>query len=103
MSLGDKRRDFTHMMALLILHADKLGYGVAGDYLKRCNDCPIGHPESLHGLGLAIDLNLYDADNEYLTDPKHHDTLHDYWDMLGGSQRIKQDMNHYSLEHNGMR
>ena len=103
MTLGDKRRDFTHMMALLILHADKMGYGVAADFLKRCEDCPVGHKTSLHKQGLAVDLNLYSPNGDYLTDPKHHDVLHDYWDMLGGAERIENDRNHYSLAHDGMR
>jgi len=103
MTLGAKRRQFTHMLALLILHAEQLGYGVAADYLKRCVDCPIGLKNSVHMVGLGIDLNLYNKQNQYLTSGVHHEKLHDYWDSIGGAPRIDNNLNHSSLSHQGVR
>ncbi len=103
MTLGAKRRKFTHMLALLILHAEHLGYGVAADYLKRCSSCPVGLDNSVHKNGLGLDLNLYNKSNQYLSAGVHHIPLHDYWDSIGGAPRIDRDMNHYSLEHHGVR
>ena len=100
MSLGADRREFTHMLALLVLHAEQLGYGVAADFLKRCEDCPVGHKTSLHKSGLAVDLNLYHG-SKYLTDPKEHTALHDFWDTIGGNERIANDANHYSYGGDG--
>lgn len=108
MTLGDKRRLFTEAIALLVLYARYLGdskgqdWRLAGDQLKRCNDCPVGHENSLHKVGLAEDMNLY-IDGHYITDSTGHDELHDFWDLLGGAERISNDMNHYSFAHGGMR
>lgn len=102
MSLGDKRRRFSQMVGLLIQYAHFLGYECALDYLKRCEDCEVGHDRSLHKQGLALDLNLY-LEGAYLRDSRHHEELHDFWDLLGGAKRIDNDMNHYSIAHGGMR
>jgi len=102
MTLGQKRRRFTVMLAKLLIYTDSIGYGVAVDYVKRCKDCPVGHPKSVHKAALAADLNLY-WQGSYLTSGKHHIKLHDYWDAMGGAERIERDMNHYSIEHRGVR
>jgi len=57
----------------------------------------------VHKSGLGIDLNLYNKNNQYLSSGIHHVLLHDYWDSIGGAPRIDHDMNHYSLEHQGVR
>jgi hypothetical protein len=101
-SLGDERRRFSRMVARLLLHAEMLGYEFAIGFVERCDDCPIGHPQSVHRVALGMDLNLY-IDGEYITDGRGHDLLHDYWDSIGGAARIADDMNHYSLEWNGVR
>jgi len=105
--LGDKRRLFTEKIAHLILYAISLGYGVAlgrGYASVAANAAEGGHPKSLHLDGLAQDLHLYDnVTGAYITDGKGHDILHDYWDALGGAERISNDMNHYSWPHRGMR
>ena len=107
MSLGDKRRKFTVMIAKLILYADSLGYGIAlarGYASKEANAADGGHTRSLHLDGLAQDMNLYDnVTGAYIRDGAGHDILHDYWDAMGGAARIDNDMNHYSLAHGGMR
>ena len=102
MTLGEKRRKFTHMLAMLILHAEDEGFGVAVDFVKRCEDCRVGHRNSTHKKGLAADLHLY-RDGVYLDSGEEHKTLHDFWDSMGGSARIDHDLNHYSLEDGGVR
>ena len=102
MTLGQKQRQFTHMVALLILHAEQLGYELTFGDAYRDPRATYGHPKSLHRKRLAIDLNLF-KDGKYLTDGTDHSGLHDYWDMIGGAERIADDMNHYSLAHGGMR
>ena len=107
MTLGDKRRKFTVMIAKLIIYADSLGYGIAlgrGYASAAANAADGGHPNSTHLHGLGQDLHLYDIGTmEYIEDNRGHDKLHDYWDAMGGSTRIRSDTNHYSLEHNGVR
>jgi hypothetical protein len=103
MTLGAKRRKFTHMQALLVLYLEGLGFGVAGRELYRDDHCTHGHTKSAHRSGLAIDLDLYDEDNNYLTEGKYHKKGHDFWDAIGGAKRIEGDMNHYSLKHRGVR
>jgi hypothetical protein len=90
------------MAALLIQYAHYLGYECAIDYVKRCEDCEVGHVRSLHKSALAMDLNLY-LDGEYVTAGAPHGDLHEMWDLLGGAKRIDNDMNHYSVAHDGMR
>jgi hypothetical protein len=52
-------------------------------------------------------MHLYKPDGNggwiYITDWEGHIELHDYWDFMGGSPRIGNDANHYSLEWNGVR
>ena len=98
MGLGDKRRKFTEAKAILIQYILYRGWRAAEDYLKRCEDCEIGAEYSLHKLGLAVDINLY-IDKIYIEDSTGHDELHDLWDLLGGAQRIEEDLNHYSFAH----
>ena len=105
MSLGADRRKFTSMLSDLIRHIEhELRYGVAIKFVYRCEDCPIGHKNSLHHKSLAADLDLYSLDGEYLSSGFEHDEIHDFWDDLGGNERIDNDMNHYSYgDYGGVR
>jgi len=96
---------------LLMLHLYSLGYSMRGGHWLRCHDCRIGKKNSNHKIKLAFDINLtlapsHDVRPRLLTGTaaqKAHTILHNYWDTLGGARRIPHDLNHYSLEHNGMR
>jgi hypothetical protein len=103
MRLSQKRHQFRRMKRMLIAYGEFLGYNVVEDQGKRCADCPNAHPHSTHKVGVAIDLLLYGVEWDYLTDPAHYAKLHDFWDFIGGSERIKDDMNHFSLKHQGVR
>ncbi len=107
LKLSTKRILFSTAHAKLVLYINSLGYGVATDFVKRCHDCKVGRSNSCHKIGLAADLNIYDEQGKYLDD-EHPDTFiihslaHLWWDDNGGSERIENDLNHYSFEHNGM-
>ena len=58
-----------------------------------------GHPNSCHKLKMAIDINFI-VDGQVGGEDLHA-RLHDWWDAMGGAKRIDNDMNHYSLEHQG--
>ena len=102
MTLGEKQRKFTLMVATLIAWAYENGYELTWGDAYRGPSVKYGHPDSLHRKRLAVDLNLF-IDGKFITDGTGHDKLHDFWDSIGGSKRIADDMNHYSLENGGMR
>lgn len=71
----------------------------------------IGISNSLHLLGLAIDVHLF-KDGVYLTDSSAHYKFGQFWksltslhrwggDFLDASGRPKPDGNHYSIEYQG--
>jgi len=105
MTLGEKRRRFSKMLALLLHYIEFLGVDYALDQGKRCKDCHNTHPRSTHKVGLGQDIILYAPGGIYPhpTEKQIHTSLHDFWDLLGGAKRIAADLNHYSLEHNGVR
>ena len=111
MTLGQKQEAFFRKMMLLMMHIHALGYAGRGEYWKRCNDCPVGHPKSLHKSKLAFDITLSyspacNIKPKILTGTaaeKAHARVHDYWDSIGGAERIEGDLNHYSIEYNGMK
>jgi len=59
MMLSEKQQKFTHMVALLILHAEQLGYAVTFGDAYRDKRVPYGSEKSLHRQRLAVDLNLF--------------------------------------------
>jgi hypothetical protein len=105
MSLGDKRRQFAKMKCLLEHYISFLGIDYAEDQGKRCTDCPVGHPKSTHKVGLAIDILIYGPGMSYPhpSAEEIYSTLHDFWDLIGGAERIKGDLNHFSLPWQGVR
>jgi len=99
-TLRQKQSRFVRMVALLLIHADSLGYEITfGDAYATS-----GHMDgSLHYKRLAIDLNLFKR-GHYLTRTTDHKPLGEYWESIGGSWGGRfGDGNHYSLEHEGVR
>ena len=111
MTLGQKQRKFTRMVADLIVFAYEQGYELTlGDAFRdpRVHG-PVGQKKSyssansLHKERLAIDLNLFKG-GKFLTQSEDHRPLGEYWESLGGSwggRFSSPDGNHYSLEHGG--
>ena len=105
MSLSGYQQGFTHKIALLILFAEEIGYKLTFGDAYRDDRCAYGHPDSNHKRRLAVDFNIFE-DGVYLIDEEGEDAhhkLHDFWDELDGAERIENDLNHYSLEWQGMR
>ena len=104
-----KQQAFARAAASLIVHADFLKLPVTvGDAFRdprlfgaMGTEKGYGQKNSCHKLRLAIDLNLV-IDGK-LAAPDAYAPLHDYWETIGGSKRISDDMNHFSFEHNGFR
>ena len=96
MKLGDKQREFTLMIASLIIWTYKEGYEITvGDFWAHDR-----HKDgSLHYKRLAADLNLF-KDGVYLTKTEDHLPLGEEWERMGGEwggRFSNQDGNHYQL------
>jgi hypothetical protein len=113
MKLGEHQELFMRLLPRLLDHVHELGYEIRGGDLFRSPKVfgevgvkkGYGHKNSCHKMKLAIDLNLTYG-GVYLTGSNAqsaHNQVHDFWDELGGSNRIAHDLNHYSLERNGNR
>ena len=104
MKLLDKQFRFTFALGFIIHFAFKYGYFLTVGDAYRDDRCDYGHKKSNHRKRLAIDFNLF-IDGEYIQDGDHPawKVLHAEWERLGGAKAIKNDMNHFSFEYNGVR
>lgn len=109
MTLGEKQRKFTLMIAKLIQWAYEQGYELTvGDaYRDPRLHGQVGEKKgygasgSLHKERLAMDLNLF-KDGKFLTATEDHKPLGEKWESMGGSWGGRfEDGNHYSLEYQG--
>ena len=116
MSLGDKQRKFSRLIANLLDFIHSRDYDVTfGDAFRDSRlhghigeKKAYGHRNSCHKLRLALDLNLF-KDGVYLTTDKDHEPFGLYWESLdpecrwGGRFKGKNagDANHFSFEYNG--
>ena len=109
MTLGEKQRKFTLMIAQLIQWAYEQGYELTvGDaYRDPRLHGQVGEKKgygasgSVHKQRLAMDLNLF-KDGKFLTATEEHKPLGEKWESMGGSWGGRfEDGNHYSLEHEG--
>lgn len=110
LSLGDKQRLFSKMVAALLTKAHELGYEVTlGDAYRdprafgaQGESKAYGRSKSAHKNRLAIDLNLF-RDGIFLTGTEDHRFLGEWWEMQGGVWGGRfNDGNHYSLKHAGV-
>lgn len=111
LSLGNKQRVFTRMVALLIEFAYSHGYELTfGDAFRDPRvhgadrvKASYSAARSAHKFKLAVDLNLF-KNGAYLTRTEDHRELGEYWESIGGTWGGRfNDGNHYSLEHDGVK
>lgn len=115
MTLGEKQRLFTRLVANLIEYAYQNGYEITlGEAYRTPEQAALnakagrGIANSLHGMRLAIDLNLF-KNGVWLTASEDHKPLGDYWKSLhpsccwGGDFKPNADGNHYSIEYGGIK
>lgn len=121
MTLRELRCLFTSLVPRLIDKARELGYECALGEVERSKlqaqanaDSGAGTSNSLHIVGLAVDLHLYRG-GAYLTKSEDHAELGTYWKSLhplarwggdfttieDGKVKSKPDGNHYSIEWQG--
>ena len=111
MKLQEQQQRFAHMLALLILKANEMGFEVTlGEAYRPQFVADIyasqgkGVKSSFHTKRLAIDLNLF-KDGVYLTKTEDYRPLGEWWlkeyapmSAWGG---LWQDYVHFSFEHDG--
>jgi hypothetical protein len=107
-TLGEKQRKFTRMVADLIVFAYDLGYELTFAEAYRTPEQAAlnakagkGISSSLHLDRLAVDFNLF-RNGKYLTKTEDHRALGEFWESIGGTWGGRfNDGNHYSLSHGG--
>jgi hypothetical protein len=111
MTLGEKQRIFSKLIAELILWAYDQGYEISfgdayrdprlhGEFGKREG---YGNRNSMHKCRLAVDINLF-KDGEYLSSTEDHRALGEKWESMHELCRWGgrfHDGNHYSMTHWG--
>lgn len=113
MTLGDKQRKFTLMIAQLVIFAYSRGYELTfGDSYRDPRVFGnvgekegYGRARSLHKMRLAVDFNLF-KDGKFLQSTEDHKELGEFWESLGGTWGGRfsgGDGNHYSLKYRGLR
>ena len=114
MTLGEKQRHFTQLVAKLITWCYENGYELTFGEAYRTPEqaalnaqTGVGIANSLHTKRLGIDMNLF-VDGNYQTQSSAYQPLGDYWKSLDpearwGGDFTKPDGNHFSLEHEGIK
>lgn len=114
MTLGEKQRRFTELIARLITWCYANGYELTfGEAYRTPEQAALnaqsgaGIANSLHTKRLAIDLNLF-RDGVFLTTKENYAPVGEYWKTLDpearwGGDFTRPDSDHFSLEHEGVR
>ena len=117
MKLQQKRARFTSLVGKLLAHAESIGFEVTlgetirSEAVAKWNASQgIGIANSLHGVGLAVDINLF-RNGIYLTKSEDYEVLGKWWEKQSthdllccwGGRFKRADGNHFSVEHNGVR
>lgn len=115
-SIREKQTRFARYVPRLIDKAFELGYlvgrceWVRDPAVAAANASKgVGIKNSLHVVGLAIDLVLYRQDGTYITDNTGHKELGAWWVQQqpdfcwGGNFSSLKDFDHYSLTPDGVR
>ena len=114
MTLSEKQKRFTELVAVLIIWCYEHGFELTfGEAYRTPEQAALnaakgsGISKSLHTVRLAIDLNLF-IDDEYQSQSAAYKPLGDYWKSLDpeanwGGDFSKPDGNHFSLAHNGIK
>lgn len=113
MTLGEKQRRFTELIARFIAWAYDAGYELSfGEAYRTPEQAALnakagtGISNSLHTQRLAVDFNLF-VDGVYQSTTEAHRPLGEHWKTMDpearwGGDFKKPDGNHYSLTHQGV-
>jgi len=107
MTLSDKQKEFAHHASLLISYIFSQGYMCTlGESYRTPEQAMIyakngkGILNSLHCKRLAIDLNLFSPEGQYLTESALYEKFGTWWETLHpenrwGGRFPKPDGNHF--------
>jgi hypothetical protein len=110
MQLWQKQSIFSQNVAQLLQYIYSKGFSVSlGEAYRTPEQAHldalkgIGIADSLHCKRLAIDLNLFSAQGEYLSDPKEYEQFGVYWETLhpfnrNGRNFKRGDANHFEMQ-----
>lgn len=108
------QQEFSQAAARLIAYAAVLGYNVTlGEAFRTPEqaewdlDHGTGIKDSVHCQRLAIDLQLFKADDTYIEDSEGYDELGKWWKSLGehycwGGDFERADYDHFSITPDGV-
>jgi hypothetical protein len=106
MKLSEKQFIFTFNVHKLIEYVYQQGFKAS---LGECERTPeqaaiyakqgIGIKDSLHCKRLAIDLNLFDSNGNYLTDKASYEPFGRYWESLHPLNRFGGNFKRVDLDH----
>lgn len=114
MTLSEKQKKFTLLIARLILWSYSKGYELTfGEAYRTPEQAALnaksgkGISNSLHIQRLAVDMNLF-VKGEYKSNSSDYKPLGDYWKTLDpeccwGGDFSKPDGNHFSITFNGVK
>jgi len=105
MKLSKRQQLFTHDVSRLIDYIFKSGYACTLSEAYRTQEQAnwyaekgIGIKNSLHCQRLAIDINLFNSEGDYLSGTEDHRRFGEYWESLSSENRWGgnfNDGNHY--------
>src|SRR3954466_3319643 len=118
MTLAEKQSRFASKVAELIIEANRQKYLVTiGEAWRSPETCALyakegkGIAHSNHIQRLAIDLNLFDEGLKLLSTHEEYRPLGEWWEsqsdhdltLCWGGRFHREDIYHFSAEHNGIR
>lgn len=116
MTLGEKRREFSYMLAQLIVWCVEQGYQVQIEEVKRSRAeaqanaaSGAGIANSLHLDGLAGDLSILTKTGVLLASVDDYRPIGEKWKSMhpenawGGDFHTRPDADHFSRSNNGIR
>lgn len=101
--LQQQRITLTRIIVALDAAADMHGYYLALDYVRRCDDCKVGHPQSAHKERRAVDIVLYHKATGAVCDAKTPEglavfnALHEVAESHGAARCVPGDLGHFSV------
>lgn len=110
MKLWEKQALFAQNVAKLIQYAASIRFNVTfGEVMRSQEQAEIyakegkGIIDSLHCKRLAVDLNIFDSDGNYVTTESLYKVLGDYWVKLNplnrwGGTFKRVDLDHYEMQ-----
>lgn len=115
LTMAERRAMFTSELAAFLQWIELMDMNIVVDQVRRTREeaianaqADVGIANSLHVVGLAADLILYDAEWNWLKDSEDYEVLGDYWKLSHplarwGGDFPKKDGGHFSHTWQGIK